>query len=280
MGRTLNTMDVRDAVTLRRTVRLCVNPGDGSDTVPRGPNGYAGTPPMRGLGRFYAFNVIAVGTPDPDSGYLVDIKTIDRAVRSAIYPRLVEACHDTPETDPVGLLVDWADPLAAALRPHTLRAVRWELTPTYSVGLEGLDMTDTAPRRVLIRQRFDFAAAHRLHAEGLSDEDNRTLFGKCNNPSGHGHNYQVEPCVAVEPGQGFSLARLEALTDEIVVDHFDHRHLNVDTEEFGPGGSNPSVENIARVGFERLAPAIAEAGAELVSMTVWETDRTSCTYPA
>jgi hypothetical protein len=54
------------------------------------------------------------------------------------------------------------------------------------------------PAAVIIRQKFDFAAAHRLHTPSLSEEENRRIFGKCNNPSGHGHNYQVEPAVEVE----------------------------------------------------------------------------------
>ena len=277
-------------MTLRRTVRLCVNPGDDPHAPPKGPNGFAGTPPMRGLGRYFEFDVTVTGEPDERSGYLVDIKTIDKAVRRAVYPRVATLCAESPDREPAAALPDLVEPLAEALAPHRLRSIVWRLTPTYSVAMEIPPMSQTnmlgndAPKRVLIRQRFDFAAAHRLHVEGVSDEDNRAMFGKCNNPSGHGHNYQVEPCVAIDPateqGQGFSLAQLEALTDEVVIDHFDHLHLNVDTEEFGPSGVNPSVENIARVAFERLAPAIAGAGAELVSMTVWETDRTSCTYPA
>jgi 6-pyruvoyltetrahydropterin/6-carboxytetrahydropterin synthase len=72
--------------------------------------------------------------------------------------------------------------------------------------------------------------------------------------------------------------------DETIIQRFDHKYLNVDTQEFRAeaGGLNPSVENIAKVCFDLLAPAIRRAapGVELRSITVWETDRTSCTYPA
>jgi len=256
---------------------MCISPDASPDEPPKGVNGYAGTPPMRGLGRYYAFDIEARGTPDAVSGYLVDIKVIDRAVRTVVHPELVRACRDAPMSDPGGLLRGWISRIASALRPVTLRSARWWLTPTYSVALENLDMNDVRP--VLLRQRFDFAAAHRLHAAGLSDEDNRRLFGKCNNANGHGHNYQIEPCVAVGQDSVFSLAQLEALTEEVVISRFDHTHLNIDTPDFGPDGVNPSVENIARVSFERLGPTISSAGAELVSVTVWETDRTCCTYP-
>ena len=139
--------------------------------------------------------------------------------------------------------------------------------------------------RVTLRQSYEFSAAHRLHVPSLSDAENRQLFGKCNNPAGHGHNYRVEPVVAVKvgaEGARFSLADLERLTEEHIVARFDHKHLNQDTREFGPGpgGVNPSVENIARVFFEALAGPVRAAGADatLRSVTVWETDRTCATY--
>jgi 6-pyruvoyltetrahydropterin/6-carboxytetrahydropterin synthase len=163
--------------------------------------------------------------------------------------------------------------------PVRLSRVLWRVTPYYGVGMSATDRTT-----VSIRQRFDFAAAHRLHVDALSDERNRELFGKCNNPSGHGHNYQIEPEVEVDLDErgvpSLGLADLERLTDELVVQRFDHKHLNLDTSEFGPGGLNPSVENIARVSFELLAGPIGRAGARLRRVTVWETDRTRATYPA
>ncbi len=276
-------------LTIRRTVRLCINPGadpDAPPTPPTGDNAYAGTPAMQGLGRYYEFDITCLGEPDPDTGYLVDIKIIDRAVRAAIYPPLAHACAKQPTADPAALLPDLAAHLADALAPHRLSAIRWRLTPTYALALEGLDMpvpTSTPARPVLIRQRFDFAAAHRLHVQGLSDEENRAMFGKCNNPSGHGHNYQLEPCVAL-PASGehrLSLPELERLVDETVIARFDHRHLNVDTSDFASeGGVNPSVENIARVAFDLLRALVAERGGDLRTVTVWETDRTSATYPA
>lgn len=148
-------------------------------------------------------------------------------------------------------------------------------------------MSPQTPTVALLRQQFDFAAAHRLHVPTLSDEENRRIFGKCNNLRGHGHNYRVEPCVEVSVQQGgppaISLAEFERLTVEHIIARFDHTHLNDDTAEFNTarGGMNPSVENIARVCFERLAPAIRAAapGAKLRYVTVWETDKTSSTYP-
>src|SRR5207237_934360 len=134
--------------------------------------------------------------------------------------------------------------------------VRWKLTPYYSIEMSAASATDKSPTppTVLIRQQFEFAASHRLHSPALSDEQNRAAFGKCNLPTGHGHNYRVEPCVESPVGVGGSamtLADLERVTARTIIDRFDHKHLNQDTKEFDVtrGGVNPSVENIAKVSF-------------------------------
>ena len=113
------------------------------------------------------------------------------------------------------------------------------------------------------------------------------MFGKCNNPSGHGHNYRVEACVDSpmdRNGAKFSLADLERTASRMIVERFDHKNLSTDSPEFDvmKGGFNPSVENIARVCFELLAPTVSATCPEaaLRSVTVWETDKTWCTYPA
>jgi 6-pyruvoyltetrahydropterin/6-carboxytetrahydropterin synthase len=263
--------------TLTRTVRFSINPpahrtGERDDC-----NGYAGIPAMRGLGRHYSVEVHCRGEQDPVSGYLLNIKDIDRAVRAAVVPRVASACDAAQDAEPGEILPMLLNPLAAELG-GLLHALRWSLSPYYSV-----EMSVTEPRVVLLRQRFDFAASHRLHAPTLTDDQNRAAFGKCNSPGGHGHNYRVEPCVAVtldERGrQSFTVADLERLTDRVVVQRFDHKHLDLDTRDFGSGGVTSTVENIARVCFGLLAPEVRAAGAELRGVTVWETDRTSSTYP-
>ncbi|MEM1422558.1 MAG: 6-carboxytetrahydropterin synthase [Planctomycetota bacterium] len=265
-------------VRLTRTVRCTFNPGETPEDA--GVNGYGGKPAMSGLGRYYVFDVVCVGEPEPDTGYLINIKDVDRATRSSVVPRVAETIAHAPATDPASMMPGLSASLDDAL-PCALESLRWWLSPTFCVEI---DMSDT--NSVLMRQRFDFAAAHRLHVASLSDEENRATFGKCNNPSGHGHNYQVEPVVAVRLDAGgppFTLDHLERLTDEHVIERFDHTHLNEDTEEFGASGDNPSVEHIAGVCYRLLAPEIESASggrATLRSITVGETDRTSCTFPA
>lgn len=266
-------------VSLSRTVRFALGSAAGD-----GSNGYAGKPAMAGFGAHHELTIRCVGELDPGVGYLIDIQEIDRAVRDVVVPRLERARE--AEEEPLEALRGAYPALAAALR-KPLASMRLRLTPYYSLEIASMANHEAQPDKAgsfgaaLVRQRFDFAAAHRLNVPGLSDDENRRLFGKCNNLHGHGHNYQVEPCVEVPPGVKFSLLVLEKLTKEAILDRFDHTHLNLDTVEFGPGprGVNPSVENIARVSYELLAPAIGATGARLRDVTVWETDRTSATYP-
>lgn len=267
-------------VRLCRTVRFSVGEGRRSgspDGVAR--NGYAGWPRSRGMARYFELDIMATGEVDSHTGYFLNIQEIDRAVREAAIPLIERQCHETPDREPAEVLPSVARALSPALGGR-LASVRWRISPTYSVELETERMN-----RVVVRQRFEFAASHRLHCAALSDEENRRLFGKCNSPNGHGHNYVVEPAVVVRLDPSgpppFTLEALERLTGEAIIARFDHKHLNEDTRDFATqGGLNPSVENIAKVCFDLLAPGVREAGAELASVTVWETEKTSATYPA
>lgn len=273
-------------VELRRTVRFSINPS-GKTAPCTSANGFGGIPSLQGLARHYEIDVICRGNPNPATGYLIDIKRIDHAIRSSVVPVIEKACLEKPTTEPGELLPTLLNHASVALEnaldfDGTLASICWRLGPYYCVQVQTQN-----PKTVLLRQRFDLAAAHRLHVPELSDDENRAVFGKCNNPNGHGHNYQIEPCIAIElTDQGkqvFTLADLERLAQERLIEPFDHRHLNLDTAEFSDdGGVNPTVEHIAEVFYRILAEGLVSAtdSARLVSMTVWETDRTSCTYPA
>lgn len=269
-------------VELTRTVRFSINDGATSSFEP-GHNSFAAVPSMSGLGRHYELDVRCRGEVEPMTGYCINIKEIDRAVRSTAIPAISAACARAPGQDPAAILQEALGALdRERLGGVAIASVRWRLSPYYSI-----EMSPHAPTIALLRQQFDFAAAHRLHVSELSGEENRRVFGKCNNPRGHGHNYRVEPCVEVPVQRtglpALSLAEFERLTVEHIISRFDHTHLNEDTAEFNTerGGVNPSVENIARVCFELLSPAIRAAapGAKLRCVTVWETDKTSSTFP-
>lgn len=136
------------------------------------------------------------------------------------------------------------------------------------------------PETVLLSAQIECAAAHRLHAGNLDAEANRALFGKCNNPNGHGHNYRVEATVAVQlsdPNR-MGMSQLARILSEHVERRIDHRHLNLDVPEFAH--TIPSVEHIATACRGWLEAPVRESGGRLVRVTVWETEKTSATVEA
>ncbi|MCZ2102236.1 MAG: 6-carboxytetrahydropterin synthase [Chitinophagales bacterium] len=134
--------------------------------------------------------------------------------------------------------------------------------------------------RVSVYRRAHFNAAHRLNNPNLSAAENVRLFGVCNNNNFHGHNYELEVKVTgeVNPDTGY-VYDMKDLSDMIKVeieDRFDHKNLNLDTEEFK--NLNPTAEHIAYVIYQILRKKI---GKEFdLSIRLWETPRNSVEYPA
>jgi 6-pyruvoyltetrahydropterin/6-carboxytetrahydropterin synthase len=99
---------------------------------------------------------------------------------------------------------------------------------------------------VYLTRRYRFAAAHRLHSDALSEEENRSVYGKCNNPYGHGHNYVLEVTVGgpVDSATGMvmDLGLLDGTVERKVLERFDHKHLNLDVENFR--NLVPTTENL------------------------------------
>lgn len=130
-----------------------------------------------------------------------------------------------------------------------------------------------------VYRKSHFNSAHRLHNPLLSDEQNALLFGKCNRPNYHGHNYEliVKVTGEVDPVSGYVID-MKVLAD-LVKDHieekFDHRNLNLDTAEFKD--LNPTAENIARVIYEILRTKI-DPKFEL-GIRLYETERNFVDYP-
>jgi 6-pyruvoyltetrahydropterin/6-carboxytetrahydropterin synthase len=108
--------------------------------------------------------------------------------------------------------------------------------------------------KIELGRRYRFSASHRLHSSKLSEEENRRVYGKCNNPHGHGHNYVVEVSVSgtVNPATGMiaNLADLDGFVEREVIEPFDHKSLNEDVAAFRE--SVPTTENVCKEIFERL----------------------------
>lgn len=99
-------------------------------------------------------------------------------------------------------------------------------------------------------RRYRFCAAHRLHTDHLTSEENRAAFGKCNNPNGHGHNYVVLVTVR---GDAVPLERLDRIVEETIVERFDHQDLNQDSEF---ATVTTTGENLVKLIWDLLAPKL------------------------
>jgi len=111
---------------------------------------------------------------------------------------------------------------------------------------------------IYVTRKIEFAAAHFYHNPDFSPEENRRIFGKCNNPQGHGHNYVLEVTVAGEPdpatGMVLDLKELKDILHREIIERMDHRHLNYEVPELA--GRIPTTENIAAMIWQVLAPKI------------------------
>ena len=134
------------------------------------------------------------------------------------------------------------------------------------------------PPVVTITRRLRFNAAHRVHNPELSDEENARLFGKCNNPNWHGHNYELEVSAtgAIDERTGYvvDLGRLKEVVEREVIDKVDHRNMNIDVPFMH--GINPTTENIVVAIWRVLAPAVAPA--RLTKLRLKETENNWVEY--
>ncbi|MVM32615.1 6-carboxytetrahydropterin synthase [Spirosoma sp. HMF4905] len=133
--------------------------------------------------------------------------------------------------------------------------------------------------RVAVFRKEHFNAAHRLNNPNWSDEKNARVYGKCNNPNFHGHNYEliVQVVGPIDPETGYviDMKLLGDLMQKQVIERFDHKNLNLDTDEFAD--LNPSAENIAIVIYTILRTQLSE-GLDL-KIRLYETERNFVEYP-
>lgn len=131
---------------------------------------------------------------------------------------------------------------------------------------------------IFVSRREVFSASHRLHNSDLSDDENKNIFGKCNNTNGHGHNYILEVIVAgeVDPKTGYviDLKQLKTIIIENIISKVDHKHLNYDVDFLS--GINPTTENIAIAFWNILEDKIPTG--KLYSIKLHETENNFIEY--
>ncbi len=238
-------------------------------------NSWGGWPSAVGIAPYLVLRIIVSGVPNPLTGFLVNIQALDHLLRLKAIP-LAASRLSASGVQLTGerLLCS----IAEAVRPDIPDRCRFEALTLWTTPHLSYRIFAKEPAMVEMTQCFEFSASHRLQVDAMSDEDNRLVFGKCNNPRGHGHNYQVEITVVgdVPPDSGrlLPLPAFEATVKREVIDRFDHKHLNGDVPEFAH--LNPTVENIAYTIWCLLESKLAPA--RLSRVRVWETAKTYAEY--
>ncbi len=260
---------------LARQVRFSINPFFSRECT--GFNSFASKPAGEGLAVFLELSVEILGDVGPETGFVVNVVDIDRGVREFVVPLFAERIkQDFCRARHIGLLVvaellrsAWGQ-LSDKFNPARLSKLSLKLNPFRRIAISSGD-----PQMVYFCEKFEFAAMHKLWNHDFSERENLEVFGKCANPTGHGHNYVVEIAIKMPATRDdFRIGDFERTVDHELIKLLDHRNLNVDVEQFGK--TNPTIENIAAFAWNRLVGKFGEAN--LHRVTVWETDKTYCTY--
>ena len=211
-------------------------------------------------GHNYVLEVMVKGNVDVDDGMVINLTTLD-----ALLKREVLANYDhkhlnrqhpifgkNPDLQPTceNIALEIWQRLVPFLPEGMLHRVRLYESVTNFADYYG------EGSMVYLTKVYEFSAAHRLHSHVLSDEENREIFGKCNNPAGHGHNYVLEVTVKgnvdARTGLAVGLKLLDEVVQKQVYGRFDYKHLNLDAPEFEI--LNPTSENFVKVLWDVLEP--------------------------
>lgn len=253
-------------------------------------NRWVSLTPVQAFQPLLTIEVTIEGLPCPRSGFIVNIRDIDHCVAEIITifaqatsqnraPKPIDAWEHLAE---LGRQIQtrFAVQLPGLASGALLAQCRLLLSPQIGLELNGAPTSTIQPYEkgqpmgVILTQQFEFSAAHRLNCPDWSPEENARVFGKCNYPSGHGHNYLLDVSISHPEGQTPAGSDVQWLTEwvqRIVLNRLDHRFLNQDVPEFRE--LNPTVENIAQVIFTWLSSELP-ADYRLEKVRVFETAKT------
>lgn len=260
---------------LGRQVRFSINPFLSEDI--EGANSFVSKPAGQGLSFFFELFVEVTGTVEPATGFVVNVTDIDSDVRKFVVPIFAERIRQHfRRSEHIGfytlveILGTARDRLADKFGRAGLSKLSFKLNPYRKIIMETQNSGT-----VYFSEKFEFAATHKLWNEHFTDEQNFEIFGKCANPTGHGHNYIVEVTIKTPKAKdGFRIGDFEKTVDDELIKIIDHKNLNVDVEQFSR--AIPTVENLACFAWNRLADKFRPS--TLHCVTVWETDKTYCSY--
>jgi 6-pyruvoyltetrahydropterin/6-carboxytetrahydropterin synthase len=260
---------------LSRLVRFSINPFLPEDSV--GFNSFASRPSGEGLAIFFELCVKLAGEVEPATGLVINVSDVDKQVQKYVVPEFsLQIRKDFRRGSHIGFLEltrllksAWGQ-LADKFGAARLKELSLSLNPFRKVAIDGKDC-----KMSYFSEKFEFAATHKLWNDDFSEQRNREVFGKCANPSGHGHNYIVEVTIKRPVGKSdFCIGGFEKVVDDEFIKVVDHKNLNIDVPYFAK--AIPTVENIAVFAWEKLSGKLDEG--VLHCVTVWETDKTYCSY--
>ena len=261
-------------ITLSREIRFALVP-QATEFESKPSNSWAGWPTTLNIVPHLNLQARIEGNPDPITGYVCNVAVLDDVLRAIVTEHLIPNWGDTPHRVTGSFL------LAEVFRQFQNR---WQSSePLVSLTLrisDQLSFTLSPENEDMLQltQQFEFSAAHRLHCDSMTDQENRDTFGKCNNPNGHGHNYVFDVTVEQRTDDAVDLEQLQQLVKSSVIDRLDHKNLNADIEYFQ--NVNPSVENISVVVFDWIKQCLTETkfNANLIAVKVFETPKTWAEY--
>ena len=260
---------------LLRQVRFSVNPFLLEDRL--GHNSFASKPAGEGLAIFLELSVEVTGPVNPATGFVINVSEIDGNVREYAVPIFTERIKQNYlESKHIGfseifelLGLAWGR-LAAKLGTVQLSELGIKLNPYRKIAINSKDLN-----MIYFSEKFEFAAMHKLWNDDFSEQHNMEIFGKCANPTGHGHNYIVEVTLEMPRSRNdLQIGDFEKIVDDEFIQLVDHKNLNADVEQFGK--KNPTVENIVTLAWNQLTGKFGKT--KLHRVTVWETDKTYCSY--
>lgn len=137
--------------------------------------------------------------------------------------------------------------------------------------------------KVYLTRRETFSTAHRLHSSHLSEDENRRIFARCNNPNGHGHNYILEVTICgpinEQTGMVMNIADLKRELQVRVLDVVDHKHLDLDVDYFREGNIVSTTENLALFIWTQLKPPLEmNYNVKLHEVKIYETEKNIVVY--
>jgi 6-pyruvoyltetrahydropterin/6-carboxytetrahydropterin synthase len=252
---------------------------------------------LHGHGHNYTLHVTVAGRIDPATGMVMNLNDIKAMIQQAVIGPLDHKNLNT-QVKPFDQTVPTLENIClwiwhalnseletngftgAGVQLSRIKLIENDTLFAEYYGGKELPMTTQSPAKTVYLTRcYDFSASHRLFNPAFADEDNWRIFGKCNNPNGHGHNYDLEIILAGEPdektGMLVDIVALDAIVQREILDEVDHKHLNEDVPMFS--GINPTAENIAVVFWQRLADKIPAPG-KLHRIRLYESKRNYVEY--